>query len=781
MDAKSLTILEFPLIAQMLAKEAGSGLGVELCLGLSPAPDAHEASVRQAETAAALAAVETLGVPPLENLVSLEEWLLTAERGGTLDASPIHQVLATLTALNQLCSYFSFPEARQEPLQPYYSQLVPLPALATYLAKTFDAEGNVADDASEALAAVRSRIRITRRRAYERAEAAAESLYAQGLLQERLVTFREGRLCVPVRAERLREFRGIAHTTSSSGATVFAEPEDLVPLGNELRQLEEEEAREVARVLAERTSAIAEQAEVIRCNVQAAAQLDAICARAQLAQKMRATRPQLVEESRLYLRAARHPLLRDETIVPIDLEAGDAWRVVVITGPNTGGKTVALKTAGLLTLMALAGLHVPANADSVVPVVDNVLADIGDEQSIQQSLSTFASHMGNIVRILRTATPRSLVILDEVGAGTDPDEGAALGMSVLARLRDQGALVFASTHHSPLKAFAHTEPGFRNASVEFDPVTLQPLYRVRMGVPGPSNAMVIAERLGLGREVLERARAHLGPERQRLEQLLTDLEAREKELTRETGEMEAQARALEEERERLAALEVQLQAERDEALAGGFEEALTIVRQAREEATRIVARLREQTREGRETQRALDSLRQLRQQLQEEAQAAAEPAREVPEFQAGDTVYIQRLDKTGIVEELGEEGKVKVQCGNVSIWVPAEEVAKVDLAAAPAQRRSLLRVRKSFTTPRELHLIGMTAEEAVSALEKYLDNAALGGISPVRIVHGRGSGALRAAVHQLLSTHPLVHSFRLGEMHEGGDGVTIAALAEIPG
>jgi len=544
--------------------------------------------------------------------------------------------------------------------------------------------------------------------------------------------------------------------------------------------VQEDERHEVERILRALSARVGEEEAALLGSISQAAALDAIFARAGLSLALNCVAPTIEPQQRLYLPAARHPLLPEETVVPIDLRLGEEFTALLITGPNTGGKTVALKTLGVMALMAQSGLHLPCAPGARLPVFDQVLADIGEEQSLEQSLSTFSSHIKNIIRLSSLATQRSLVLLDEVGAGTDPEEGALLGIALLEHFRERGCLLAASTHHSQLKAFAWSEPGFCNASVEFDPETLAPTYRLRLGVPGASNALAIAKRLGLDDSLVRRAESLKSAGQASLQEMILDLHALRDSLERERSLLEQRARALTQEIEEAKRLRQEWEQRRRAALAEGYREARAVVQRARAEADEVLRLLRQQQHESRETQALRTQLTHLSEELAGEEGhpligPEPPPAVEGP-IGPGDTVWVARFHCQGTVLAVaGEKQQVTVEMGALRATVPLAEVAKIEAAPRIVSPPAAL-AGKAFSTRPEIDLHGQTVDEALQVLEKYLDDASLAGLPSVRIVHGIGTGALRRAVQQMLRHHPLVRSFRPGTPEEGGPGVTVALL-----
>ncbi|MCD6359873.1 MAG: endonuclease MutS2, partial [Armatimonadetes bacterium] len=629
-----------------------------------------------------------------------------------------------------------------------------------------------------------------------------------GRARERIIVQRQGRYCIPVRASDQAHVPGIVHDRSDSGATVFIEPQPVVERGNALRQIELDIDEEIRRILRELSALVGGLADALAADQRTLGVLDFIVARARLAGLMGATHPRVRGDLAFDLRAARHPLI-EQGCVPNDIHVGEDFTTMVITGPNTGGKTVALKTAGLLALMAQSGLHIPADAGSEVAVFEHIFADIGDEQSIEQSLSTFSSHMSQIVRIVQRISAhrrrveregggpvRALVLVDEIGAGTDPTEGAALAQAILRELHQAGCITIATTHYNALKAFAHSTDGVENASVEFDVKTLQPTYRLHIGLPGSSNAIEIARRLGLPRRVTAAAAGYLDEDELALEELIRQMDGSRRALDRQRGEMTRTQRDLEQLQREHAERLAQLERQRDEALEEGFEEALRIVREAEEEARAIIAELQRQPRQSKITEEGRARLARMRERterrLAEQRRRPAESERQLErlhtpdeeppdaavELHAGDLVHVPSVGRDGTVARVLDDGRVQVRVGAMTIEARASELQPPRDPPAEEARELARRMgtAKALSFDEEIDVRGMTADEAIGALEKYLDDAMLAGATHVRIIHGKGTGALREAVHEFLHGHRYVSSYHLADLSEGGAGATEVRL-----
>ncbi len=782
MDEKSLHTLEYEKILERLAGYCSFSASAALARTLRPTPDLETARRRLALTTEArrLLAESAFSLGAAYDVRPAVE---RARRGGILDAETLLQIQATLTTAQRTRRFFLREGRKREdsPL-PYpllaqiAADLPSLPLVIDAIAAAISEHGEILDEASPRLAAIRSEMRQTQDRILSRLQKMIHDGKIAPMLQEALITRREGRYVIPLRAEFKGQLQAIVHDQSASGATLFVEPLVIVESNNRLRQLQREEEQEIQRILSELSARVAEQAEAILRGVEALAQIDLALACAAYAEAIQAAEPILhpAEPFICRLLRARHPLLPQESAVPIDLVLPPQVFVMVITGPNTGGKTVTLKTAGLLALMAQSGLHIPAQSGSELSCFENVFADIGDEQSIEQSLSTFSGHMTNIIRILQQAGPRTLVLLDELGAGTDPQEGSALARAILLHLIERHVPTMVATHYPELKAFAHNTPGVINASLEFDLKTLRPTYHLIIGLPGRSNALAIARRLGLPEEILQTAANALEPSALQTDRLLDDLRRERNRAHREREraekarrQAEAAAQALE---QRLAAIE---------------EERRQVLEQARAEAEAHLTALRAEVqalkRELRRARQPLEAVQRL------EAQAASLerllpslPSPQKVEIQIGDTVRVKPLGLEGTVMALDEE-EAEVQVGNLRFRARLEEMERLRGAPSPSRPMPTPPTKKQGlpfgnSPGLELNVIGQTAEDALQEVERYLEQAYLAGLPWVRIVHGKGSGKLRTVIRQALRGHAYVQDFEEAGENEGGAGATIVRL-----
>ncbi|MYB42771.1 MAG: endonuclease MutS2 [Chloroflexi bacterium] len=793
LDDKALAILEFPAIRERLARATSFSAGRALALDLRPVADRDRAVRRQRETAEAVR-LRTLRVEVgLGGVRDVRASARAAGRGQVLAPSELLEIADLARASTRIRR--TFARVRQETplLSTRAAGLADLEALRGLIAAAVDERGEVRDSTSRELETIRRERDAVHGRLQQRMEALLRSSALRPALQDPIVTLRDGRYVLPVRAESRSAVPGIVHDTSASGATIYVEPLAVVDLGNRWRELQAQERHEIERIMRTLSEAAGEAEHELVDAVERLARIDLALAKASLAEELDASDlteagsdvPWLVEApAALLLVGARHPLL-DGEVVPVTIEAGGETRALLITGPNTGGKTVALKTAGLLSLMALAGLPVPADEGTRIPVYDAVFADIGDEQSIEQSLSTFSGHVTAIIDILERAGERSLVLLDELGAGTDPTEGAALAIAIVGRLIEAGATLIATTHHSELKLFAHRDPAVRNASVEFDVETLAPTYRLRIGVPGQSNALAIAERLGMPGAIVEAAREGLSHEQRDLEAVL--------------GELRAQLSAAEDRAARAAAdrdAAEELRADLEQQLAALADEGERLRAESRErvreevrDAERMLQRARREVESARleqaaaDLERAREAAAALAPEPPPEPVADALPAavrapRTLPEPEIGSQVWLRGIGSPGeALSEPDEAGEFQVQLGALRTRVRLAQVERIE--QPDGEVIVAVRTPPAPSAPEQIEIRGQIVAEALPSVEAFLDDAARAGRERVRIIHGKGTGALRSAVRELLDRHPLVTAYETGTRQEGGDGVTVALLAAV--
>ena len=792
MDSKSLEMLDFRQISEIVAGFTSFSASRELALNLQPLSDYEQIFLLLRQSAEARHLLSLEPAFSIGGAFDIREAVKMAAQGKVLEPQGLLEIQQTLAAMRQLRGSLEKISEEFPLLWNNASGIVELRQLEKDIASCLAPNGEVLDSASPRLAAVRRQLRQVRQQLLDRLKVTMESPRGRTVVQEPIITEREGRYVIPVRIEHRKEIKGIVHDVSNSGATVFIEPWVTVELGNTLRELVAEESHEIERILVSLSAKVGTHEIEISQSVALTAELDLAVAKAKYARKARATEPILTTFNKdgstlegkpahvLRLVEARHPLLAEKA-VPLSVEIGRDFSILVITGPNTGGKTVALKTIGLLSLMAQAGIPIPASAESRIPVFDGVFADIGDEQSIEKTLSTFSWHIGNIVRIINSATERSLVLLDELGTSTDPAEGSALARSILLYFLSRGTIAVATTHFSDLKAFAHTTPGLQNASLDFDPVTLTPTYHLTIGIPGGSNALATAARLGLFPDIVSRAREMLTRGNEEMETLLTNLleekhgiEALRDDLKRKTDEVTRRNIELENEQRRLAEEERKtIQETRDRVVR----EAAELHQEIRQAASAL---RKERTKER--IEQAKQAFAAVREQLKNEVwqtKASGSETADEGKIAVGDMVRLREANLVTTVLSVSEETQqVEVQAGQAKLRLGLNSVEKVKVTpgTAPPEFTPVKRLVMSRPVSMELDLRGKRADEVEWALDRYLNAASLANLSEVRIIHGIGTGAVREIVRELLASHPLVKSFRPGVRGEGGDGATVVRL-----
>jgi DNA mismatch repair protein MutS2 len=799
MDRRHLNTLEFPQILTRLARHVSFSAGRDLALSLEPSPVLVEVQQRLRETREARHLLDAHGGLSLGGAHDVRQLAHNAGRGALLPPADLLDISSTLRVGRRVQRMMGRLHGQVPLLADIAARVEPCQGLADEIGRCINDQGEVVDHASDRLSRIRRELRTAHERLLDRLNRIIANARNASYLQESLITQRSGRYVIPIKADFRGRIPGLVHDTSASGATLFIEPLSVVEMANRWRELQIEEEKEVERILAELSAFVASLADELAWTVEALAELDLILAKARYANALDATEPFIAPIAPkalpdptgpghehpgtvLALRQARHPLLDPAVVVPIDVYLADDYFVLVITGPNTGGKTVSLKTVGLMAAMAQSGLHLPVAEDSSLSVFDGIYADIGDEQSIEQSLSTFSSHLTNIVDILEHAGERSLVLFDELGAGTDPVEGSALARAILSHLLERRITTLVATHYSELKAYAHTTPGVENASVEFDLGTLAPTYRMQIGLPGRSNAFAIAERLGLSSLIVRAARALISPEELETESLLAEIQEAHRTTTAARDETVLVQRRVAEREHQLAARLATIEGER-----------ATILGEIRAEARRELAAARKEIEVLREQMVERHSLSTLGEEWLAQAQARlAEQEKALPPpppprppeevalpgtIGVGDTVWIRGLSTTGQVTAL-EGNTVDVQVGNFGVRVQQTDLERRAGRKVAEPPRPAVETGAHPAPSVELDLRGQRVEESIPRLDKYLDDAFLAGMPFVRIVHGKGTGALRQAVRQQLRGHPLVTSHRSGERGEGGSGVTVAYLVE---
>lgn len=790
MNEKALKILEYDKIIDMLTRCASSPLGQARCRVLTPSGDLAAIRSMQSQTADALKRLFRKGSISFGNARDIRPSLKRLSVGGSLNQSELLAIAGLLENAGRVKAYGRHENAdtAADSLDAFFEGLEPAAPLSSEIRRCFPSEDDVSDDASPALRQIRRSIRTSG----ERIHAQLNSMVNGPLrtyLQDAVITMRNGRYCIPVKSEYRSQVPGMIHDQSSTGSTIFVEPVAVVKLNNDIRELEIQEAREIEAILAALSEQTAQYTELLQYDMETLAELDFIFARASLAMEMNATEPVFNTDGVIRLRQARHPLIDKKKVVPIDLTLGETFDLLVVTGPNTGGKTVSLKTAGLLSLMGQSGLHIPALDRSSLAVFDEIYADIGDEQSIEQSLSTFSSHMTNVVSFLEKADRRSLVLFDELGAGTDPTEGAALAIAILSHLHSQGIRTMATTHYSELKIYALSTDGVENACCEFDVETLRPTYRLLIGVPGKSNAFAISSKLGLPDYIIQAAREQISEQDESFEDVLTSLEQSRVTLERERQEVERYRHEAEELRQQLSEKQEKLTAQRERILQKANEEAHAILREAKEYADQTMRdfqKFGKTSISAREMEKRRSALREKMDKTG--AKAVLKPAErpagtlKPSDLSIGDTVKVLSMNLKGTVSTRPDsKGNLFVQMGIIRSKVNISDLQLIDEPVITGKGfaktgSGRLKMSKSASVRTEINLLGRTVDEAVAELDKYLDDAYLAHLPSVRIVHGKGTGALRKGIHAYLRTQKHIADFHLAEFGEGDAGVTIVTF-----
>ena len=787
---KSIRTLELPAVLEKLAAKAVSQAAKDRCLKLTPSTDAEEVLRLLDETDAAKERLGLHGSPSFSGVKDVSAALTRADHGGMLNTRELLDIAGVLTASRRVADYDAQRQGEETVLDRLFTSLHTNKYLEEQIRSAILDEETIADTASSELADIRRKMRLAASKGRQILQRIISSPSYAKVLQEALITQRDGRFVVPVKAECKGSMPGLVHDVSSSGATLFVEPMGVVQANNELKELEAREKKEIDRILRQLSAACAGSMENILWDYDILVHLDVIFARAQLSYQLNASRPEVRRRGGVTLRRARHPLLDQAKAVPITVELGEQFDTLVITGPNTGGKTVTLKTIGLLCLMAQCGLHIPADSGSAVRVFHRVLADVGDEQSIEQSLSTFSAHMSNIVQILREVDDKSLLLFDELGAGTDPVEGAALAIAIIESARSQGALIAATTHYAELKTFAMTTAGVENASCEFDVQTLRPTYRLLIGIPGKSNAFAISRRLGLDESVIQAAQAQMDSDSVRFEDVLTQLEEKRQRLEKAQAEADRLWRQREEDARKARTFREQMEKAKDNARTKGEAEAKRIVRQAQAQADEIFAQL-DQLRRQQQKQLSFQELNDAKAAVRHSLNQAQDalhihdqpqepvytPSRPI---EVGDLVELPGVKMAASVLAVNNDGTLLLQAGKMKMTVKAQQVRlpegqpKKKLAAPTSGGSAKLNLQSRAAS--ELDIRGYETLEAESVVENYIDSAVMAKLGTVTIIHGKGTGALRKAVHEMLKRNKAVKSFRLGRYGEGEAGVTVVEL-----
>ena len=790
MNKKTLAKLEYNKIIEQLIEHASSFSGKELCRRLKPMTDISAIRSAQDETAAAFTRIVKKGRPSFSGCNPVNDSIRRLEIGGVLGSGELLRICKLLETAGRARAYGRHDNADEieDCLDGYFEQLNPVTILVNEIRRCVINEDEISDDASPGL----KHVRRAMNQINDKVHATLSNMVNGTLrtyLQDPIITMRGDRYCIPIKAEYRSQVSGMIHDQSATGSTLFIEPMAVVKLNNDLKELYGQEQEEIQKVLARLSADTAEYTTEIHTCYTILRQLDFIFAKGALALDMNASQPIFNTEGRIHIREGRHPLLDKKNVVPITLTLGDTFDLLIVTGPNTGGKTVSLKTVGLFTLMGQAGLHIPALDRSELAVFHDVYADIGDEQSIEQSLSTFSSHMTNIVSFLKQVDEHSLVLFDELGAGTDPTEGAALATSILNHLHSRGIRTMATTHYSELKVYALSTPGVENASCEFDVETLRPTYRLLIGIPGKSNAFAIASRLGIPDYIIEDAKTHLTEQDESFEDILTDLETSRKTLDKERETIAAYKREIERLKMETSQKQEKLEAQRDRILREANEKAHAILEDAKETADETMRNFHKFGKANISAAEMEKERERLRKKMAKTRSGMTpEPAKpkkqyKPSDFKLGESVKVLSMNLTGSVVSLPDaKGNLDVQMGILRSKVNISDLEIIDEKPNYLQKtakrtgKGKIKMNKSLTVATEINLLGKTVDEAVAELDKYLDDASLAHLSSVRIVHGKGTGALRQGIHKYLKRQKHVKSFRLGAFGEGDAGVTIAEL-----
>jgi len=787
MNNKALKTLEYTKIIEMLAAHASSPLGKIRCEDLLPSCSPGEIEYKQEQTQDALSRLFQKGNINFGSAKDIRGSLKRLEIGSTLGITELLQICALLDNTSRVKSYGRREKENEQrdSLDDLFDALEPLPLLNTEIRRCILSEDEIADDASATLKQIRRSMKVTGERIHTQLAGMVNGS-ARTYLQDAVITMRNGRYCIPVKAEYKSQVPGMIHDQSSTGSTLFIEPMAIVKLNNEIRDLEMKEAAEIEVILASLSNMAAQERENLRYNLENLVELDFIFARAALAMDMNATRPIFNTKGYINIRKGRHPLIDKKKVVPIDIHLGKEFHLLIVTGPNTGGKTVSLKTVGLLTLMGQAGLHIPALDRSELSVFEEVYADIGDEQSIEQSLSTFSSHMTNIVSILKHATPQSLVLFDELCAGTDPDEGAALAISILDRLRQDGIRTMATTHYSEIKLYALSTTGVENACCEFSVQTLSPTYRLLIGIPGKSNAFAISSKIGLPTDLIEDAKTRITKENENFEDVIADLEQSRLTIEKEQAEINRYKEEAASLKKQLEEKQERLNRSRDRVLQEANQQAAAILKEAKDLADETIRNFHKYGKTHMDASAMEKDREKIRKKMAKAQSKSSIQKKEqinhnVPKkLRLGDSVKILSMNLKGTVHTLPDaKGNLFVQAGILRYQTNIRDLILVNDDATPAVHNTKtgagkLKMSKSLSVSPEINLIGKTVDEALMELDKYLDDAYLAHLKSVRIVHGKGTGALRKAVQGHLKRQKYVKAFHLGEFGEGDAGVTIA-------
>lgn len=785
MNYKSLTTLEYDKIIDRLVSFAASDKAKERLKKLVPMTDIHDINAALSETSDALSRVYAKGAVSFGGVHDIGASVKRLEIGSSLNTVELLHISSLLTAAARVKNYY---EDTTDSLTGYFHALEPLTPLNTEIKRCIVSEDEISDDASANLRSIRRQKVLAAERIHTELNKMLNSSSVRNCLQDFVITSRSGRYCLPVKAEYKSQVPGMVHDQSATGSTLFIEPAAVVKLNNDIRELELKEQAEIEAILAELSAKASEFTDELLTDFQVLTTLDFIFAKAQMSKQYKCSCPVMNTNNYINIKKGRHPLIDPHKVVPIDIYLGKNFNLLIITGPNTGGKTVSLKTVGLLTLMAQSGLHIPALDHSELAVFDNVFADIGDEQSIEQSLSTFSSHMTNTVSILKEADAHSLILFDEIGAGTDPTEGAALAISILNDLHKRGITTMATTHYSEIKVYALTTDGVENACCEFDVESLRPTYRLLIGIPGKSNAFAISKKLGLPDYIIKDASARMDADDVQFEDLLSDLEHSRITIEKERAEINAYKQEIQQLKDELKTKSDRLDERRDKILRKANEEAAAILKDAKEYADQTIKTMNKHGMTVKELEKQRSAIRDKMNKRQEKlsvqaAKPKAHKAHDISEFKVGTHVRVLSMNLIGTVTAPpSPKGEITVQMGslstktkinNLEILVSYKDPEEAKKAPKGAGGSGKIKMSKAASISHEINLLGLTVDEAVAKLDKYLDDAYISRIPQVRIVHGKGTGALRNGVTAYLRGVPYIKSFRLGEIGEGDTGVTI--------
>ncbi|MBO5459632.1 MAG: endonuclease MutS2 [Lachnospira sp.] len=785
MNTKSFTTLEYNKIIDKLVSFAASDMAKEALRKLSPMTDINSVNAALCETSDALSRIYAKGCVSFGGIHDIRASVKRLEVGSTLSITELLAVSSLLTAAARVKNFY---EDTTDSLSGYFHALEPLTPLNTQIKHCIISEDEISDDASANLRSIRRQMIIANDRIHTELNKLLNNTSVRNCLQDFVITSRSGRYCLPVKAEYKSQVPGMIHDQSATGSTLFIEPAAVVKLNNDIRELELKEQAEIEVILADLSAKTAEFTDEITADLEVLTKLDFIFAKGQLSKYYKCSCPVMNTNGYINIKKGRHPLIDPHTVVPIDIYLGKDFNLLIITGPNTGGKTVSLKTVGLLTLMAQSGLHIPALDHSEIAVFDNIFADIGDEQSIEQSLSTFSSHMTNTVSILKEADEKSLILFDEIGAGTDPTEGAALAISILNDLHKRGITTMATTHYSEIKVYALTTEGVENACCEFDVESLRPTYRLLIGIPGKSNAFAISKKLGLPSYIIDDASSRMDSDDVRFEDLLSDLENSRVTIEKEREEINAYKQEISQLKEELKRKSERLDERKDKILRKANEEAASILKEAKEYADQTIKTMNKHGMTVKELEKQRSEIRDKMNKKQEKlsiqtARPKAHKAHDISEFKAGMHVRVLSMNLIGTVTaKPNAKGEITVQMGSLSTKTKINNLEILENYKDPDENKntskvsggsSRIKMSKSASISPEINLLGLTVDEAVAKLDKYLDDAYISHVPQVRIVHGKGTGALRNGVTAYLRGIPYIKSFRLGEIGEGDTGVTI--------